>query len=38
MDNGAVANAMTTIGGTGPALHIVNGGMKLPNNIVNVNE
>jgi filamentous hemagglutinin family protein len=34
----AVANTSMTIGSTGPALQIVNGGMRLPVAMVNVNE
>jgi hypothetical protein len=36
--NGAVVNVTMAIGGTGPALQIVNGGVRLPGNMVNVNE
>jgi len=36
--NGTVVNTMMTIGGgNGPSLQIVNGGIKLPDNIVNAN-
>jgi hypothetical protein len=35
---GSLANATMTIGSSGPALQIVNGGVRLPDNIVNVNE
>ena len=37
-DNVASANTSMTIGSTGPALQIVNGGMRLPVAMVNVNE
>ena len=37
-DNVASTNTTMTIGGTGPALQIVNGGMRLPVAMVNVNE
>jgi len=37
-DNIAAANTSMTIGSTGPALQIVNGGMRLPIAMVNVNE
>lgn len=36
--NGAVVNTTISIGRMGPALQIVNGGMRLPGNMVNVNE
>ena len=37
--NGTVVNTMMTVGGgMGPSLQIVNGGMKLPDNMVNMNK
>jgi hypothetical protein len=37
-EKGAVVNTTMMIGATGPALQIMNGGIKLPDNMVSVNE